>query len=61
MKQALKSLIQFCKVNAFDKALVTTLDQQGIKNLETLKFTFLPAAVYTYNIGDITLKMKNTN
>lgn len=59
--QELKSLIQFCKANALDKALVTTIDQQGLKNLESLQFTCLPAAVYTYNIGDITLKMKNTN
>jgi len=59
--QELKSLIQFCKENGFDNALVTSIDQQGIKSLESLQFTFLPAAVYTYNIGDITLKMKNTN
>jgi len=59
--QELKSLIQFCKENVFDNALVTSIDQQGIKSLESLQFTFLPAAVYTYNIGDITLKMKNTN
>ena len=59
--QELKSLIQFCKANVLDNALVTTIDIQGLKNLESLQFTFLPAAVYTYNIGDITLKMKNIN
>lgn len=59
--QELKSLFHFCKANELDKALVTTIDLQGLKNLESLQFTFLPAAVYTYNIGDITLKMKNTN
>lgn len=57
----LKSLIQFCKANNFDKALVTTVDQQGVKTLDNLRFTFLPASVYSYNIGDITLKMKNIN
>ncbi len=56
----LKSLIQFCKSNDFENALVTSLDQQGVREVETLRFTFLPAAVYIYNIGDITLKMKNT-
>jgi hypothetical protein len=45
--------------NGFDKALVTSIDQQGTKQVDTLYFTFLPASVYAYNIGDITLKMKN--
>jgi hypothetical protein len=57
----LKSLIQFCKANNFQKALVTTIDQTGIKKLDNLTFSFLPASVYCYNIGDITLKMKNIN
>jgi len=56
----LKSLIQFCKTNNFEKALVTSIDRQGVKEIEMLQFTFIPASVYTYNIGDITLKMKNT-
>jgi predicted AAA+ superfamily ATPase len=57
--QELKSLIQFCKTNEFQKALVTSIDQLGVKKVADLKFSFLPASVYTYNIGDITLKMKN--
>jgi hypothetical protein len=57
--QELKSLIQFCKINEFQKALVTSIDQLGVKKVLDLKFSFLPASVYTYNIGDITLKMKN--
>lgn len=56
--QELKSLIQFCKTNSLQKALVTTLDQQGVKTAGSLQFTFLPSSIYTYNIGDITLKMK---
>lgn len=55
----LKSLIKFCKANSFPYALVTSIDQSGIKEIDNLKFTFLPASVYSYNIGDITLKMKN--
>ncbi|MEZ5042070.1 MAG: ATP-binding protein [Saprospiraceae bacterium] len=58
--QELKSLIQFCNENSFEKALVTSIDQQGVKALGALQFTFLPSAVYTYNIGDITLKMKSS-
>lgn len=57
--QELKSLLQFCRNHDFDKALVTTIDQLGSKQWEDLRFTFLPAAVYAYNIGDITLKMKS--
>ena len=57
----LKSLIQFCKANNFRNTLVTTIDQIGIKTIDSLSFSFLPASVYSYNIGDITLKMKNSN
>jgi uncharacterized protein len=55
----LKSLIHFCKSNHFQNALVTSIDQLGIKQIEGLLFSFLPASIYSYNIGDITLKMKN--
>lgn len=57
----LKSLIHFCKSNQLQKALVTSIDKLGNKQLDELHFTFLPASVYCYNIGDITLKMKNQN
>ncbi len=55
----LKSLIHFCKSNQFQNALVTSIDQLGIKQIDGLLFSFLPASIYSYNIGDITLKMKN--
>jgi uncharacterized protein len=54
----LKSLIQFCKSNNFMQALVTSIDQSGVKKIDNLALSFLPAAVYSYNVGDITLKMK---
>lgn len=57
----LKSLIHFCQSNNFQNALVTSIDQLGVKETENLTFSFLPASVYCYNIGDITLKMKNNN
>lgn len=57
----LKRLIHFCKSNHFKNALVTSIDQLGIKQIEGLQFSFLPASIYSYNIGDITLKMKNQN
>jgi len=53
--QDLKSLFHFCKANDLQKALVTTIDQMGIKTAENLQFTFLPVSVYCYNIGNNTL------
>lgn len=55
----LKSLITFCKNNKFQKALVTSIDKIGVNEMDSLLLSFLPASVYSYNIGDITLKMKN--
>jgi len=59
--QELKSLINFCKENKFDSALVTSIDQLGMKEIENLKLTFVPASIYAYNIGEITLKLKTNN
>lgn len=59
--QELSSLIQFCKSNNFNSALVTTIDKQGSKEVGDLFLTFLTASVYAYNIGENTLKMKTTN
>ena len=56
--QELKSLIDFCEANNFKSALVTSIDQLGVKEVNELKLTFLPASLYAYNIGEITLKMK---
>jgi uncharacterized protein len=57
--QELKSLIYFCKSNNFEKALVTSIDHLGNRPYDNIDFTFLPASVYAYNIGEFTLKMKN--
>ena len=58
--QELTSLIQFCEANALEQALVTSIDQSGTKTVNHLSFSFLPASIYSYNVGDITLKMKNS-
>ena len=58
--QELSSLIQFCEANQFTSALVTSIDQSGVKEIGDYKFTFLPSSIYAYNIGDNTLKMKST-
>lgn len=57
--QELKSLIHFCQLNNINKALLTTIDKQGIKNVGSLKITALPASLYAYNIGVNTLKLKS--
>lgn len=57
--QDLKSLISFCKANDFTGALITTIDRSGIQEVEGLKFTYLPASVYAYNIGEKTIRLKN--
>jgi predicted AAA+ superfamily ATPase len=56
--QELKSLMSFCKENEFKSAVVTSIDQLGLKDLDNLTLTFVPASIYAYNIGDITLKMR---
>lgn len=61
MPQDLSSLIQFCKANQLNSALVTTIARIGTKKVNDLNFTFVPACVYAYNIGENTLRMKSTN
>jgi len=57
----LKSFIRFCEENKFDSALTTSIDRLGVKEIEDIKLTFLPAAIYAYNIGEITLRLKTNN
>jgi len=59
--QELSSLIQFCKSNDFKSSLVTSIDKQGTKEINDILFTFVPASVYAYNIGENTLKMKTNS
>lgn len=55
----LKSLLGFCRVNQLGQALVTTIDELGTYELDGLKLTFVPAAIYAYNIGQFTLEKPN--
>ncbi len=57
----LNSMVQFCDKNKLSSALVTTINQEGNKNFKEIEFTFLPAALYAYNVGVNTLKMKGNN
>lgn len=56
--QELKSLIYFCKQNNFKASLVTTIDILDYKTIEGIDLTYVPAAVYAYNIGVNTLEIK---
>lgn len=57
----LNSIMQFCEKNKLTCALVTTINLEGNKIYRELEFTFLPAALYAYNVGVNTLKMKGNN
>lgn len=57
--QELSSLLQFCQQNNFNATLVTTIDQAGNKKIGNLEITFVPSAVYAYNIGVVTLHQKS--
>jgi len=56
----LTSLAHFCTQNKLTASLVTTIDKQGNATVGDIHLTFLPASVYAYNIGVITL-MKKSN
>ena len=58
--QELSSLIHFCKQNSLQSTLVTTINQLGNKTVDEINITFVPAAIYAYNIGVVTL-MKKSN
>jgi predicted AAA+ superfamily ATPase len=57
----LNSIMQFCEKNKLSSALVTTINLEGNKTFKKFEFTFLPAALYAYNVGVNTLKMKGNN
>lgn len=57
----LSSIIQFCEKNKLTAALVTTINQEGNKTFQGIEFTFVPAALYAYNVGVNTLKIKGSN
>ena len=57
--QELNSLIYFCKQNNFKATLVTTIDVSDNKTIEEINITYVPAAVYAYNIGVNTLEIKS--
>ena len=55
----LSSLTHFCTQNNMKAALVTTISEWGNREIDSVHLSFVPAALYAYNIGDITLKQKS--
>lgn len=51
----LGSLLYFCKSNQLSNALVTTIDRMEVKQVEGITISFVPAALYAYQIGASTL------
>ena len=58
MPQDLLSLMNFCRVNKLMSAIITTKDITGAKTIDEMKFTFIPSAIYAYNVGVNTLNIK---
>jgi predicted AAA+ superfamily ATPase len=56
----LVSLIHFCEQNKFNATLVTTMNINGNKTVGDLDISYVPAAVYAYNIGVNTIERKST-
>jgi hypothetical protein len=54
----LKSLLEFCKKNNLKSALVTSLNKEGVKSVNGIELTFIPAAMYAYLIGRNTHEQK---
>ena len=55
----LKSLIKFCSENGLKSPIVTTINKEGVKEVEGIKIQFMPASSYSYSIGRKTLEIKS--
>lgn len=47
----LGSLLTFCRENGLQEAFVTTITKQGDQIQEGISLSFIPASIYTYEIG----------
>ena len=55
----LKSLLKFCTDNNLDEAYVTSITKNESIQLENIKLHFIPASVYAYAVGAMTLMQKD--
>lgn len=54
----LNSLLHFCDTNKLPTALVTSINKTGNVVIQNIDLCFIPAAIYAYNIGVVTLRKK---
>ena len=54
--QQLSSLKYFMQRNGLQNAIVTSVDQSGVKEMDFGKLYFMPAACYAYTVGENTLR-----
>jgi predicted AAA+ superfamily ATPase len=54
----LKSLMFFCNKNNLNDAIVTTIDKEGVKEVNGLRITFVTSAMYTYIVGRNSIEQK---
>ena len=52
----LSSLQYYMEKNHLSQALVTSIDQAGVKDMDFGKFHFIPCACYAYTVGENTLR-----
>jgi predicted AAA+ superfamily ATPase len=54
----LKSLLDFMDTNRLSRAIVTSIEKTGLKEMQTVSLQFIPASVYAYIIGKNTIERK---
>ncbi|MBI5324456.1 MAG: ATP-binding protein [Ignavibacteriae bacterium] len=57
----LKSLLYFCKRNKLDSAFVTTVNKEGVIEIQGFKYYFEPASIYAYTVGKNLIEKINTD
>jgi hypothetical protein len=55
----LKSVLKFCADNNLEEAYVTSITKNETIQLSNLKLHFIPASVYAYSVGAMTLMQKD--
>ncbi|MGV3587850.1 MAG: ATP-binding protein [Adhaeribacter sp.] len=59
--EELKSLKAFCIKNDVRHPLITSIDKDGLKEVDSIKFDFIPSSLYCYTLGKNALDNKIRN
>ncbi len=57
--QELKSMFNFLEENKLEKAIITTIDKTGTKEINGKELSFIPASVVCYSLGKVTVNFNN--